>query len=111
MAWQLHLYSESNTLPCDRPIGAVWACTIGDNKGHSERAWMVRLPGEDALWHTLQCQYDRVAKRLTDRRWNVTIPNGDPTRMTVSPSIDIRGGWHGFIENGVISDDVSGKRF
>lgn len=40
--------------------------------------------------------------------WTVT---GEPPNITVSPSIDHRGKWHGFLQNGVISDDVEGRRY
>lgn len=42
--------------------------------------------------------------------WDVT---GDLPNITVSPSIDMSAshGWHGFIKNGVVGDDVSGIKF
>lgn len=40
--------------------------------------------------------------------WTVT---GQAPLITVAPSIDIGGSYHGFLQNGVISDDVAGKRF
>lgn len=36
---------------------------------------------------------------------------GDPPRLTLTPSVNIGGGWHGHIRDGVISDDVSGIAF
>jgi len=40
--------------------------------------------------------------------WQVT---GDAPCITVSPSIDIGGSYHGFLQNGVIGDDVAGLKF
>lgn len=42
--------------------------------------------------------------------WDVS---GDAPRITVLPSIDLGGvgGYHGHISNGVISDDVAGRKF
>jgi hypothetical protein len=42
------------------------------------------------------------------RGWNVS---GDPPRITVKPSINIIGRYHGFVTDGVISDDVDGRKF
>lgn len=82
----------------DRPVGSIWPARYGDKSGY-----LVTLPG-GAHWPTLAG---------TDRGegWQVTMPDGDPLRMTVHPSINVLGGWHGWIKDGVISDDVSGKRF
>jgi hypothetical protein len=40
--------------------------------------------------------------------WKVT---GDPPNITVEPSINIVGDYHGWLRNGVISDDVEGRVF
>jgi len=40
--------------------------------------------------------------------WMVT---GDAPNITVHPSINLHGGYHGFIQDGVISDDVEGRQF
>jgi hypothetical protein len=36
---------------------------------------------------------------------------GEPPLITVTPSINIVGSYHGFIASGVISDDVEGRKF
>jgi hypothetical protein len=43
-----------------------------------------------------------------DSGWEVS---GHPAQMTLKPSVNIKGAWHGFITNGVISDDVEGRTF
>lgn len=42
--------------------------------------------------------------------WTVT---GNPPNVTLSPSVDVKGahGWHGFITNGEISDDLGGRKY
>jgi hypothetical protein len=55
---------------------------------------------------------DRVADdpetNATRDGWTVT---GEPPNITVSPSIDHPGGYHGWIRDGVITDDCEGRRF
>lgn len=43
-----------------------------------------------------------------DSGWAVT---GDPPNVTLTPSVNIEGSYHGFITNGVISDDVEQRQF
>lgn len=40
--------------------------------------------------------------------WTVT---GEAPLITVSPSINVAGAYHGFLQNGVISDDVEGRLY
>jgi hypothetical protein len=40
--------------------------------------------------------------------WTVT---GELPNITVSPSINCHGAYHGWIQNGVISDDCEGRKF
>ena len=40
--------------------------------------------------------------------WVVT---GEPPRITVSPSINFKRHYHGFLQHGVISDDCEGRTF
>ena len=98
MAWRLS-WADRDVPEPDRPVGAVWPAEYDGESGY-----LVMLPGGDP-WHT------RMPSWQTKKRWTVTMPSGDPLHMTVSPSIDIEGGWHGWIKDGVISDDVSGKQF
>lgn len=74
-----------------RKVGAVWPYN---------RGWSVRLPGLHAFW----------SKRIASdgKPWDV---NGEPPNVTVSPSINLLGVWHGWIRNGVITDDCEGRRY
>lgn len=40
--------------------------------------------------------------------WNVV---GDPPNLTITPSINCSGVYHGYITNGVITDDCEGRKF
>lgn len=40
--------------------------------------------------------------------WQVS---GEAPNITVQPSININGFYHGFLQNGIISDDVEGRKF
>ena len=40
--------------------------------------------------------------------WQVS---GEPPLITVSPSINIVGSYHGFVQNGVISEDCEGRTY
>lgn len=40
--------------------------------------------------------------------WTVT---GDAPNITMTPSINIIGSYHGFLQNGVITDDCEGRRY
>jgi len=40
--------------------------------------------------------------------WVVT---GEPPNITVQPSINVVGLWHGYLTSGELSDDVEGRRF
>lgn len=53
---------------------------------------------------------DRETKNPEFQGWTVT---GVLPYITVDPSIDLSksDGWHGHIENGVVKDDVTGKKF
>lgn len=40
--------------------------------------------------------------------WTVS---GTPPQITVSPSINMVGSYHGYLQNGVVTDDVDGRKF
>jgi hypothetical protein len=40
--------------------------------------------------------------------WQVT---GEPPRLTLSPSVNVVGFYHGWIQDGVITDDCEGRTF
>lgn len=60
-----------------------------------ERGLVVLLPSR-SFWYP-----DRP-----DRTWTRT---GEPPNITVTPSINHVGQYHGFLKNGVLTDDVDGR--
>ena len=60
----------------------------------------VVLPSGDWFYVDSKCSGE-------DHGWTVT---GDPPLITVSPSINAIGSYHGWLQNGVLSDDCEGRR-
>lgn len=81
----------------DLPVGAMWPCDC-----HGERGWLIRLPSQAPPDHFARTWCTLLGDEQ-NRRWDVT---GEAPNITVSPSINCleRGGWHGHIQNGVITD-------
>lgn len=65
---------------------------------------LVKLPGAELFCVDSKCHKD--GKYYGG--WRVT---GVAPNITVSPSIDMGIFYHGFLQNGIIGDDVSGKRY
>lgn len=61
----------------------------------------IRLPGG------MDWVIDSNASNLTGG-WDVSGPEG---QWTLSPSINFIGSYHGWLQNGVISDDCEGRKF
>lgn len=63
---------------------------------------------DSAYWRSGQVNADRNG-------WDVRIAGplaaGERLDLTLSPSVNIVGSYHGWIQGGVISDDVEGRRF
>jgi hypothetical protein len=51
---------------------------------------------------------DSVADGAGEGGWTVT---GEPPTITVSPSINAPGRYHGWLRDGVLSDDVEGRSY
>jgi hypothetical protein len=97
-------HSSIFTLPDGRkvsahevPTGAMWRCRCHDGRG-----WEIALPHRDPdpEWSRFWCT---LLGDEQNRRWDVS---GEAPNITVSPSINCveLGGWHGFIQNGAITD-------
>jgi hypothetical protein len=54
------------------------------------------------------CVDSQVSEPRDGHGWEVT---GEPPHITVSPSINAVGGYHGWLQNGVLSDDVEGRQY
>ena len=66
---------------------------------------MVMLPGPTPFCIDYQCFND--ARGYYDG-WTV---HGEPPLITITPSINLVGRYHGFLQNGVISADAEGRKF
>lgn len=86
----------------DAPPGAMWDAQWAADHWHGNdgRCLYVKLPdGSD--W----CVDGPAAN--SDTGWQRT---GEPPRITATPSID-SGGYHGFLQNGVLTDDIEGRTY
>ncbi len=108
-SWQVnvnHLYEGDGRelfILREAPIGAAWHAPWLDHpkwSGPDGKAWCVMMPGGN--------EWIVYGPSANGKPWDVkgTIPN-----ITVSPSIGIKGHYHGFIKHGVISEDVDRRKF
>jgi hypothetical protein len=67
---------------------------------------IVVLPGQN--WFCVDSAAYDEARGYHGEGWDVS---GEPPNLTVSPSINIVGHYHGYITNGVITDDCDGRTF
>lgn len=65
---------------------------------------LVILPGHNLFLVDGKC-WDRGRKY---GGWRVS---GEAPNITIQPSIDLKGFYHGFLTNGVIGDDVEGRKY
>lgn len=66
---------------------------------------MVCLPNGE--YFCVDSKYGRP-ENVTNEGWTVT---GEAPAITVSPSINCIGRWHGFLTAGILSNDVEGRSF
>jgi hypothetical protein len=120
MAWKCRLI-ETDTQP--KEIGDMWFGEAVPIKSEPGRYWCVQTG-------RLSEQY--IRERMTLRppllvmmpnlevfcvdaavsgEWRGWVVSGEAPRITVSPSINLVGRYHGFLRDGVISDDVEGRKF
>lgn len=87
-----------------------WQCKLTDHEHKHKIGAIWHYPTETRLFITLPCGSMFPADGHHDAPngvgWTVT---GEPPNITMTPSIRVHGGWHGYITNGVLSDDVEGK--
>jgi hypothetical protein len=57
--------------------------------------WIIRLPGTAYVWHT------NGKSTRTGQLWAVW---GEAPALTVHPSVNVEGHWHGWITNGELSE-------
>lgn len=126
MTWHCQLFESREAIVAQFgfvPVGAMWpdpslnandfggyAGYIGDNylrDWAGKRAPLyVKLP--DGTEFCVDSRDSREIGKPSGSGWTVT---GEPPQITVSPSINILGRYHGYLKNGAISDDVEKRSF
>lgn len=97
------------------PVGAMWfdaccECGRGAECPHAneERELCVKMPGgsNGSIWNIDQ------GKNIKARGGNphaVWIREGEPPNVTVTPSINWIGHYHGWLHGGILTDDCEGR--
>jgi hypothetical protein len=96
---------------------APWLEDWADLSPEYKRDWagkrppiLINLPSESgfpSLWSPdFRCGNPNGGLKLYG--WTVT---GEAPNITVSPSIDRRGQYHGFVQGGLLTEDVEGRAF
>lgn len=122
MAWKLRVFESFDAFyAADSPVGGVVMVgmlpTELNERGHSRighqqsergfcQGFWIAMPSDTAKGYDWFCP-DRLYQ---DERvgWLVT---GELPAVTVNPSVNIPGVYHGWIRGGIISDDCEGRRF
>jgi len=109
-AWQVNidrLYKGSPDgnlyIRRELPPGAMWVVDWLDSniyKGPDGKAWSLMLPG-GAEWLV-------YGPAGGGGKWDV---QGVPPDITVSPSINCEGVYHGFVKQGLVAEDCEGRTF
>jgi hypothetical protein len=77
-----------------------------EHNQQTRQALFIQLP--DGVW----CMDGLASGDPTKKGWTVT---GEPPNITVAPSINSnrgnRKGYHGFLQNGVLTDDLEGRTY
>lgn len=81
------------------PVGAMWHSSL-QPEAYGEPSLCVVLPGK-VIWHMHH-------EGTNGHRWQIT---GEPPTITAHPSINYVGTYHGWVRDGVVSDDVDGRKF
>lgn len=109
MPWKCRLVASHEDA---KNIGDMWMVDAKTDD-HAKVHWLVIIPNGEI--------FDLQMKSADGTYWNVT---GDAPNFTVTPSVNDKHpviaegnpwwavkGWHGYITNGVISDDVEGRAY
>jgi hypothetical protein len=113
MTWTCRLVEESAP---HKEVGDVWyawtldgAPLVGLLSVEYLRDWagvrpplVVRLPGRVDV-----C----LDRQVDDEGGHGWVVSGDPPRVSVSPSVNVLGVYHGFVRDGVISPDLQGREY
>ena len=98
--WYAPWYIEKDGVPCSYLTEEY------------KRDWMskrlplvVMLPCKEGFLVDSRCM---VNGKMLDHGWKVT---GEVPNITVSPSINFIGRYHGWLQNGILSDDIEGRKY
>lgn len=129
MSWRMRKV-DAEKMP--KEIGDVWAIPL--SRRYPDTTWDdgTVTPGEtfEEVWGDRLSPQFRASGRgfvvfvtlpdktdwcvdlistATGQGWDVDIPDGDLERLTVRPSVNIVGYYHGFLWNGVVGSDLEGR--
>ena len=113
MSWECFM-SNSEGSKFNENIGAMWFAT-GDTwlcSNLSDYYKQQNAPTRQPLWVMLPAGEEGKSPFCLDSGmeggggWNVT---GEAPNITVHPSINMIGQYHGWLKDGVLSDDVDGR--
>ena len=123
MAWKLVYHAEE---PDDPQVGDIWPEPHWANSNIISEAYKdkARLQRPPLVCHLpslsdpegIRFLLDRVAHGDKSRKgWEITITGplvpGETPDITVKPSINCDGSYHGYIKHGVITDDCEGREY
>lgn len=100
----------------ENPPGATWHADWfpdegpnGEWTGPDGKVWCVMMPGGlEFIIYAYSSQKGPNGERLKGPKW---IVHGTVPEITVAPSIDITGHYHGYINGGIISEDCESRTF
>jgi hypothetical protein len=98
------------------PPGATWIADWfpdkgpnGEWSGPDGKVWCVMMPGGmEFIVYAHSSTKGPDGKNVKGGKWSV---QGTPPNISVQPSIDITGYYHGYISAGTISEDHEGRKF
>lgn len=114
MSWPIRLHDArpespqiGDMYPAPWMLDAHWDEVLSDEfkRGSRKVPLVVRLPGGYDFCIDSRARSNGVAY---GDGWH---PTGEGAAITLTPSINIGGLYHGWIQNGVISDDCEGRTF
>ena len=101
--WEQRKIGDAWWVDLDDPNNP-WHVDVGREHVGLRRVLFVTLPGHENGYPF--CVHSAASRG--DSGWDVT---GTAPKITVSPSIHIVGSYHGWIRDGVITDDCDGRVF
>lgn len=99
---------DGNPLPGDRTYEEEWQWFLSPEFRASGRDFVivVRLP--DGTDWTIDHASSRSLQEQRPQGWTVS---GDLPRISATPSIHVIGRYHGFLTDGVLTDDLEGRTY